>query len=453
MPEKKGGGIRENRRLIGPGGRPVGAIERAQHAVTDTIYRAAKEAAGWLAGASLAIVTIAGGGTWVKDAITENFNNASSQTSAESVAVPLAQNFSTPPTQQSATPPDQQPRAAVPQNPASVREGLPFIPPAQALNQMNGLQVEKIVPENIPHGTVQTEPNVREGALWGKVIPGAPPGPLEALTKIFPKLNFGHWSKNELVAKVREHTADDPISAALVKKIIDNESSWNVNAESASRARGLGQFLPQTQLEYMCKYKDMLPSRYAALATHIEPSKTGQGYHIKAGTDVMTKKFIMDAIYDPDVSIILVKEHLRERLTKVDQSFRASLAAEIRYIKNQRRPKDRDRIAEMERHLSRNLTYADAEWAHMMGHGDAANLIAAYADPNKRKHKVSDYANIRSIRSNSGMFFKSSHMMSVEESRARVVEKMGDTPLPRDLSRPAESRLAKISDNPDFQPG
>lgn len=439
---------RENFRISGPGMMPVGTIERAQNTAIDTMFWLMKgpmRAASYLVLAGIALV----GSGWTKGKLSNGFNSSAQNMS---IAGSMPETI----TQQTNIAP---PAIPVPPAPVVTTPAPVHTTPAPVVT----MPEPAVTPAPIvtPAQPPKSASNLKDGPLWDK-----PPQPLkgtwqglastasqalDVIADIIPKPQPA-WTNRQVMAKIDVHTTNDPISAELVKKIMAVESSGNIYAKSKTGARGLFQFLPQTQLEYMYKSSDFLPAPYSALAKkYITPNENGIGYRIKEDTPRSIRRKIMDAIYDPDVSIILAREHLRYRLMAVDQNFRAQLASEVRYLKTLHNAKTthKGRIAEMERHLARPLTSADAEWAHMIGDGNATSLIAAYADPLKRKHKAVDYISQTAWRANSYMF----EGLSVEQSRARVVEKVGDTPLPRDLSRPGGTAIAKnTASASDWQP-
>jgi len=267
---------------------------------------------------------------------------------------------------------------------------------------------------------------------------------LTSLTSIFssddqPDYKY-KWSKKELLAKIEYHTKNDPIPNSVIKQLIKSESAFKTKAKSKEGARGLGQFMPQTQLEYLYKCQDILPSYAAELAEHIKPNNKKLGYHITKNGDA---KAIWKLIEDPDVSIIMTREYVREGIIKVDKGFRDKVAGLIRYLK--KKGDDKSRIKALKKHLKRPLTPADVKIAHVLGHNGAINFLTAHADPAKKDFKASDpdYADPSAVRGNPGLFKKNGKPRSVENFYKNMERIMGDkTPLPRSLKRPAAEKTA-----------
>lgn len=420
MPKQSDNYRPNTRRIVGPGAEPPNIAAQTKYALIDGAYFALLKAARYLGIAVTAGAATFGVGSFAKNQMSDVFNSLSSQTSVQSVALP------------------------------------PPAPPAPVVPERLTAQRHALLP--LEQKTAPRSPAPAEKSFLDSLTP--PPltetikKPMETISDLFSIRGGGpwqrSWSKNEILAKIRDHTDNDPISFPVMKKIIGVESHFDpLICSSKSSACGLGQHIEQTQLEYMFKNKSLLPHYAARLADGIEPNQKRPGYRVKQGHD---RHAILKCIEDPDVSIILTREHVRERLLLADQIYRSRLAAEIRYLERQRKPQDAERIQEMKRHLARPLTVADADWAHMMGHGDAASLMLAYADPKNRNHKVTDYANPVSVQNNRDMFYNGSYMLTLGESRARVIEKVGNDPLPRDLSRPQERKIARHASLPPVSP-
>jgi hypothetical protein len=216
-----------------------------------------------------------------------------------------------------------------------------------------------------------------------------------------------------------------PISYDILVNLAASESGFDNTATSPQGARGLFQFLPDTYLEYLYKYGDLLPPEYSGLQDHVERYTKYRdennnpilGYRVQSGSD---KDMVLNSMEVPIISATLGGEVLLHGLTRVEQ--------------------DLERINAMEAHLNRPLNATDVKITHFLGRNGATKLLLAYADPEKLDHRALDYALKSTVDGNPNIFYKDGagkqHPRSISELYEEVFTgMMGNEQLPIDLKR------------------
>jgi hypothetical protein len=325
-----------------------------------------------------------------------------------------------------------------------------------------------IMEELTPSPALPSSPQVRKKISQPSRLNTGIESPLDRPVKYFSGENFKKTGDMKLRARIEKYTRNDPISFTLVDRVYGSESGYKNSSVSSTGARGLVQMIPSTQLEYMYKFKHLLPQKAAEAAEHI---KFERGFYKVEG---VSEASVLNHIWDERVSRVLGQEFIRNVAQTLKETLRAKLQHDIREVERTYNGPDKQaRLTEMRHHLARPLNFTDIKFGYVLGPGNpkkpedpggAANLLAAYADPYIRNqhHRASDYVSKAAAEANPTLFVSRSPIITGKDEKAKlknvwshsydlaqsynhVSSYMGPDILPDDVSRPGQKLTGKNS--------
>ncbi|MBI4031408.1 MAG: transglycosylase SLT domain-containing protein, partial [Proteobacteria bacterium] len=251
------------------------------------------------------------------------------------------------------------------------------------------------------------------------------------------------WTKDQIIAEMRRQTHRNRIPFNLLYNLNVSESSLRPEAKSESDARGIAQFVPSTQLEYMYKCADRLSHPYSQIAKENIEAVRRKGkleYRVKPGRD---EQRVLDAAYNPSVSITMQIEYLRYLITYAQENLPVLLQERIDRLEASGK-KDKTtiaRIAEIKKHLQRPITYADVKALYQLGQRGGLEELVSNADPLTRKDKAYKHAmaSFNTIAKNAGTFYFDGKNMGSPRTVGQLMEHyrhlMGNHILPASLQQ------------------
>ncbi len=259
---------------------------------------------------------------------------------------------------------------------------------------------------------------------------------------------------------LRAITKGDQISYELMVKVLGSESNFDNDAVSHSGAFSAGQFVTSTFHQRAWENRNLLSAEHrtiveanleeydrakeneAALAKaenrdprYVPPDPK---WRIKEGGSAEAIKNLSKNEY---VVSVLAREQIREGLIDGEERFRNLVEKRLNWLKNPKNPEhlpeNDPRIQRLQEHLDRPMTFTDAKTFYVMGAKGGAQLLLAYADTETQDHRARDYTTQTVVENNKPLFeHPDGRNRSVPEYMDYMHERVGNKPLPDDLTRP-----------------
>ena len=287
----------------------------------------------------------------------------------------------------------------------------------------------------------------------------------------------GYYVPENYESVLKQVTEGDPVSYELMVKILGSESNFDNEAVSTSGAFSAGQFVSTTFYQRAWENRGKLKAENRAIieANLEEYDKAAEDetalakeekrepryvapdpkWRIREGGD---KDAIMALAKNEYVVSVLAREHIRQSLISGKTRFRSLVEERLNWLTKPTNPDrlsdDHPRVVRLREHLERPLTFTDAKTFYLCGARGGAELLLAYADLETQDHRAKDYTT-ETVAKNNKLVFEHSNGSdrSVPAYMDYMHERVGNQPLPENLTRPPGLPQYAIADNKLFNPG